>query len=164
MTPPFPSREELQSRGYSRESLDLYDLWRTAHDEAQQLLRRLPSVFGDPKRPRVTLSVAHGFDDEWTLTPERQAELALQDPEQHWSEVSDQAMLCSQNYFAFSDAEGWRFYLPAFISHYLRGFPLNGGYAVVEACRSRTHFDFLDEEQLAFIEDFLKLCDTWKDD
>jgi hypothetical protein len=39
-------------------------------------------------------------------------ELADQDPEHSWMEVSDWALENSQANFPFLDAEGWRFYLP----------------------------------------------------
>jgi hypothetical protein len=123
MIRPFPSREELRSRGYSPESLDRYDLWRAGHAEAQILATRLREVFGDPSKPAITLNVARGYDDEWTLSDERVAELAAPDPEEHWWEVSAEAVQSFQEYFTFSDAEGWRFYLPAFLRHYLEGFP-----------------------------------------
>lgn len=163
MNPPFPSREELRSRGYSRETLDLYDVWRHAHEEGQFLAARLSSVFGDPPRPHITLTVATGFDDEWVLSPERQAELASRDAELHWTEVTDEAIAGAQHYFAFSDAEGWRFYLPAFIRHYLKEFPVGGWDAVKTACRSRECFDLLTVDQIALIDDFLALCDRWED-
>ncbi|MBL9114554.1 MAG: hypothetical protein JNJ83_06065 [Verrucomicrobiaceae bacterium] len=163
MKPPFPSRQELRNRGYSPESLDLYDIWRHAHEEGQLLAARLLPVFGDPPRPRVTRTVADGFDDEWTLSPERQAELSAYDTESHWTEVTDEAIAGAQNYFAFSDAEGWRFYLPAFIRHYLKEFPLSGWDAVKSACQSRECFELLTDDQIALIDDFLALCERWED-
>jgi hypothetical protein len=161
--PPFPSRDELRKRGYSPESLDLYDLWRHAHAEAEQLAARLPEVFGDPPRPTITLHVARGYDDEWFLSPARGAELAALDPEQHWMEVTAESTRCFQEYFTFSDAEGWRFYLPAFLHHFLAEFPLCSWHAVLDACRTRTHFDLITQEQVAFIDEFLALCRTWVD-
>jgi hypothetical protein len=162
MNPAFPTREDLKSRGYSPESLELYDLWRTAHGEAQQMAAKLPSVFGDPPRPRITLHVARGYDDEWFLSVERQAELAALDSEQHWTDVTAEAVQCFQEYFAFSDAEGWRFYLPAFIYHYLAEFPLGGWDAVHRACVERENFDLLTPDQISFIDGFLELCRSWE--
>lgn len=97
------------------------------------------------------------------LSEERFAELARLDPEQHWTEVSAEATREFQEYFAFSDAEGWRFYLPAFLRHYLAEFPLCGYDAVVYACQRRTHFDLLTQAQVAFVDQFLALCRTWED-
>jgi hypothetical protein len=162
MEPPFPSREELKSRGYCPTSLDRYDLWREAHREAGKLAARLPEVFGDPPRPRTTLCVARGYDDEWELSEERVAELSALDSEAYWTEVSADAVQSFQEYFTFSDAEGWRFYLPAFLRHYLAGFPLYGWDAVRTACVRRDHFDLLTAEQVAFIDEFLALCQTWE--
>lgn len=159
----FPSREELCRRGKCRQAVaDLYDLWLVAHEEAMDLAVRLPEIFGDPPRPRITLHVARGYDDEWFLSEQRVAELAALDPEQHWTEVSPAATREIQEYFTFSDAEGWRFYLPAFLRHYLADFPLCGWDAVNLACVQRTHFDLLTPPQVEFVDDFLKLCRTWE--
>src|SRR5688572_28521223 len=103
MSPPFPSREELKSRGYSPETLDQYDVWRTAHAEGQKLASRLPQVFGSPERPRITLHVARGYDDEWQLADARIAELAVLDPERHWSDVRAEATHTFQEYFTLFD-------------------------------------------------------------
>jgi hypothetical protein len=162
MRVPFPTREELRKRGTCKEAIaELYDLWLVAHSEAMDLAARLPDIFGDPPRPRVTLHVARGYDDEWFLSDERVAELAALDPEQHWTEVSAEATRQIQEYFTFSDAEGWRFYLPAFLRHYLADFPLCGWDAVHTACQRRTHFDLITQPQVAFIDEFLALCQTW---
>ena len=162
MRVPFPTREELRARGTRKEAIaELYDLWLVAHSEAMNLAARLPEVFGDPPRPRVTLHVARGYDDEWVLSDERVAELAALDPEQHWTEVPAEATRQFQEYFTFSDAEGWRFYLPAFLRHYLADFPLCGWDAVHTACQTRKHFDLITEPQVAFIDEFLALCQTW---
>jgi hypothetical protein len=162
MIVPFPSREELLSQGTRKEAIaEMYDLWIVAHSEAMDFASRLPEVFGDPPRPRVTLHVARGYDDEWVLSEERVSELAALDPEQHWTEVTAQATKQFQEYFTFSDAEGWRFYLPAFLRHYLGDFPLCGWDAVHTACQHRTHFDLITQPQIAFIDEFLALCQTW---
>jgi hypothetical protein len=162
MTPPFPSREELRSRGYDAVTLAQYDLWREAHREAQVLAARLPKVFGDPPRPVITRSVARGFDDEWQLTEGRIAELSALDPEQHWMDVTEEEAQGYQEYFTFSDAEGWRFYLPAFLRHYLAGFPTYGSDAVYWACVSKNHIGLLSKEQVAFLDEFAALCHAWQ--
>ena len=161
---PFPSSEELRKAGTRQEAIDeLYEVWLAAHAEAVKLAERLPAVFGDPPRPRITLHVARGYDDEWNLSEERIQELAVFDPEQHWTEVSAESTNQFQEYFTFSDAEGWRFYLPAFLRHYLAEFPLAGRDAVYWACTERKHFDLITPEQVAFIDEFLSLCHTWED-
>ena len=48
--------------------------------------------------------------------------------------VSAESTQTFQEYFNVSDAEGWRFYLPAFIRHYFADFSLSGSDAVVFAC------------------------------
>jgi hypothetical protein len=77
--------------------------------------------------------------------------------------VSAEAAHTFQEYFTFSDSEGWRFYLPAFIHHYLSEFPLSGFDAVYSACVQKTHFDLLTPGQITFIDEFLALCHTWED-
>ncbi len=160
----FPSREELCLQGTRKEAVaELYDIWLVAHEEAMELAGRLPEVFGDPPRPRITLHVARGYDDEWILTEGRVAELAAFDRELHWTEVSAEATHQFQEYFTFSDAEGWRFYLPAFLRHYLADFPLRHWNAVCWACVRQTHFELLTLPQIAFVKEFLNLCNTWKE-
>ena len=66
-----------------------------------------------------------------------------------------------QEYFSFSDAEGWRFYLPAFLRHYLADFPLSGSDAVVYACQYRAYFDLITPPQVALIDEFLALWRAW---
>ena len=158
MRVPFPSPEELRAKGTREEAIaELYDLWLVAHSEAMALAARLPDVFGDPPRPRVTL-----HDDEWVLSKERRTELAALDAEQHWTEVPAEATREFQEYFTFSDSEGWRFYLPAFLRHYLGEFPLCGWDAVYWACAERKHFELFTAEQVAFIDEFLALSHTWE--
>jgi hypothetical protein len=162
MRVPFPSREELRRRGIREEAIaDLYDVWMAAHEEAMDLAARLPAVFGDPPRPLITLHVARGYDDEWFLSEERGTELAALDPERHWTEVPAGATREFPEYFTFSDPEGWRFYLPAFLRDYLSGFPLSGADEVKIACMQRTHFDLFNAAQIAFVDEFLALCLTW---
>ena len=159
----FPSRDELKRRG-TREGVisELYEVWCEAHAEGMALAVRLPDVFGDPSRPRITLHVARGYDDEWNLSDERVRELSALDQEQHWMDVSAESTQTFQEYFNFSDAEGWRFYLPAFIRHYLADFPLSGSDAVVFACQMRHHFELITPEQIEYVDEFLKLCETWE--
>lgn len=163
MTTIFPTREELRERGIETAAVnDHYDLWCHAHEEAMNLAVQLPAVFGDAPRPRITLHVAKGYDEEGGLSDERIAELAALDSEQHWTDITADATKAFQEYFNFSDAADWRFYLPAFLRFYLAEFPLSGWDAVHSACVRRTHFELLTEPQVAFIDEFLRLCETWE--
>ena len=166
MRMPFSSKAELLASGRHRPEVveELYDLWQVAHTEAMELAARLPKVFGDPPRPDITLHVARGYDDEWSLSQERGSELAAQDPEQHWYEVTAEAVNEFQEYFSFTNAEGCRFYLPAYLRHYLADFPLSRYNAVVIACVTRSHFDLLITQQRAFVDEFLALCQAWDSD
>ena len=163
MRVPFASREQLRQGGTQKDWIDeFYDIWVAAHNEAMDLAVQIPEVFGYPPRPRITLHVARGFDDEWTLSEQRVAELAAFDAEQHWTDVSAESTRQFQEYFTFSDAEGWRFYLPAFIRHYLADFPINHWDAVYWACVQKSHFELITSPQITFIDEFLALCHTWE--
>ncbi|WP_133796779.1 DUF6714 family protein [Prosthecobacter fusiformis] len=135
---------------------------KAARAEAAALIQEIEKAFADIPRPRITRSVATGYDAEWQLSDERISELASQDAEQHWTDVTDESMQHCQEYFFFSDAEGWRFYLPAYMCHYLRGFPNFGWDAAWGACAEATHIDLLTESQLRCIDQFLSLCKKYE--
>src|SRR4051812_3870745 len=111
---------EAKARGYGRDTIARIELEEEARAEAETLIPLVKEVFPVTPRPRITLSVARGYDDEWNLSGDRIAELAARDPEQTWEDVTDSAIQTYQEYFNFSDAEGWLFYLPAYLCHYLR--------------------------------------------
>lgn len=121
------------------------------------LLQRISTAFAGVPRPAITHSVARGYDDEWFLSPERGSELAALDSERSWTEVTDGAIERFLEYFTFSDAAGWRFYLPAHMSYYLRHFPHCRHDAVYWACTKRDRFDLLTPEQVACVDEFLTL-------
>ena len=99
------------------------------------LLKRIDAAFAGVPRPKITKSVARGLDDEWFLSEERRAELSNRDPEENWTDLTEGCVRDYQDYFAFSDAEGWRFYLPAHMRFYLLGFPYCGWDAVILGVR-----------------------------
>jgi hypothetical protein len=132
---------------------------------AGELLGRISVAYAGVPRPAITHSVARGYDDEWHLSMERGLELTAQDPEQIWTEVTDAAIHNFQEYFSFSDAEGWRFYLPAYMSYYLRD-PLHRHYVALDACfwgdpefGRVTRLDLLTPEQLACFHDFFHFAE-----
>lgn len=128
------------------------------HARAQQLLLRIERAFAGVPRPCITRSVARGYDDEWFLSDERVEELQALDPEQRWQDVTQDDVKHFQEYFTFSDDEGWRFYLPAHLSHYLRGLPHHGWDAVVIALTSpEPRLALLTPEQRACVDEFLAL-------
>jgi hypothetical protein len=127
-------------------------------ERAQRLISRIEDAFRDVPRPRITKSVARGFDDEWNLSDERIQELAALDPEQDWRDVSERDVIAFNEYFTFSDAEGWRFYLPAFMRHYLSNLKDPSGDAVYWACTSKNlKFDMLTPQQLECVREFLDI-------
>lgn len=153
---------EAKARGYDPATIRELHANADARSEALSLIPVIESAFDGVPRPIITLSVAKGYDDEWNLSDERVAELNALDSEQRWQEVSDQAMESRQEYFTFSDSEGWRFYLPAFMCHYIRNFPECGWDDVRTACERRTHFELLDEDQLRCVDQFLDLCSRYE--
>ena len=125
-------------------------------DEIKCLMAEITAAFHGVPRPSTTRSVSDGIDDEWIISVERAAELAALDPEQCWEDVTDEAIENSQNYFTFSDDEGWQFYLPAYMMHWLRSFPL-GYNAICEVCvLADPRFDALDPRQLAVTRWFIE--------
>jgi len=152
---------ELKSRGYD---LSMYDGARFAEmcKRVETLLSSIASEFRDVPSPRITLHVARAYDDEWIVSQERGDELKAKDPEATWQEVSDAKIECFQEYFAFSDSEGWRFYLPAFMCHFLRDFP-NGGFAAVCTAvrRPGDRLELLTDGQLRCVHEFKALCDSY---
>ena len=156
--PDFITAAEAKARGYDPASVLYYGAIERTRAEALRLIPAIEAAFEGVPRPRMTLSVAKGYDDEWKLSDERIEELTTQDPEHNWQDVPDEAMEARQEYFTFSDPAGWLFYLPAYMCHYLRAFPDDGWDAVYQACQSRAHFDLLNEAQLQCVDRFLELC------
>jgi hypothetical protein len=126
--------------------------------EIAELLQKIASAFAGVPRPKITRHVALAIDDDWVVPRERAWELAALDTEQDWTEVSDDAIEQCRTYFAFSDAEGWRFYLPAYISYYLRRFPSPDCDAAYWACTDpNPQFGLLSPDQLACVHKFIAL-------
>lgn len=124
----------------------------------EHLLKQISVAFDGVPRPKITKSVARGYDDEWVLSEERIVELSNLDPEQKWTDVTEEGIKFFQEYFTFSDAEGWRFYLPAHMLFYLKGFPDYGWDAVYSACTSpEPKFDLLTPDQMRCVDAFLEL-------
>lgn len=153
---------EAKARGCDPDTIAQLELDEEAHAEAALLIREIEAAFAGVPRPRITRSVAVGYDRECVLSEERVQELASQDPEQQWSEVSDEAMQSCQEYFCFSDAEGWRFYLPAYLCQHLREFPHASGDGALYACEAGTHLDLLTDEQMECVIRFLELCHRYE--
>lgn len=136
----------------------------TPAGSAEELLQRIAVCFADVRRPtRITKTVARATDDEWHLPESRRALLYSQDPETSWDQLADDEMEKYFDVFPFLEAEGYLFYLPAFMSHVLRMYPrVTGGnavdftiYACMHSCES---FRLFDSEQMRCVVDFLTLC------
>ena len=152
------SSSEAKARGYDPAAIERIRVAESANAEAAVLIPEIEAAFDGVPRPRITLSVAKGFDDEWNLSEGRIEELAATDPETTWQDVPDESIEGRQEYFTFSDPEGWRFYLPAYMTHCLRSFPDCGWGAVLTACFNRMHVDLLTEAQLRCVDQFVELC------
>jgi hypothetical protein len=163
MTHDYISPEEMRARGYDPATIAQGRIDEEARTEARTLTNDIENAFKGIPRPRITRHVARGYDDEWSLTEERVKELTALDPEQDWTEVDDDAIEQFQEYFTFSDPEGWQFYLPAHMRHYLRSFPQSSHDAVYWACTSGPdNLKLLTEEQLACVERFVSLCHKYQ--
>jgi hypothetical protein len=153
---------EAKARGYDSMEVARIQRKHEARSEALELISEIQKAFCGVPRPKVTLSVARGYDDEWVLSEKRITELQSLDQEQTWEEVADAAMESQQEYFTFSDAEGWRFYLPAYLCHALREFPESHWPAIENACESQRDMDLLNEEQMKCIVQFLALREKYE--
>ena len=113
------SSAEARQRGYDPNEIVRIQSAEVGKLEADDLVRTIDRVFVSIPVPPITLRVALALDDEWNISDERAGELAKQDPETDWRDVPKDKTEAYQEYFTFSDPAGWRFYLPAFMSHYL---------------------------------------------
>jgi hypothetical protein len=154
---------EARARGYDSVSIARMERVEKVRAEGLRLIAQIEKALPSMPRPRITLSVARGLDDEWDLREERERELAAQDPEQSWQDVSDEDIETHGGYFTFADAEGWRFYLPAFMCHWLRTFPL-GNWGIESACESMAHTGLLDHEQMQCLVRFADFLRKHEDD
>lgn len=154
--------EEMMARGYEPEIICEAERVLKAREVAQQLIGKIEIAFRNVPRPRITRSVAKGYDYEWVLSEERIQELAAADKETEWREVSDDEIESCQECFTFADAEGCRFYFPAYILHYLKEFPCSSYDAVYWACTQPEKLQALNEAQRACIDEFLTLCHKYQ--
>ncbi len=163
MSGDYLSYEEMRSRGYDPVSLKIGRIAAEGRKEAAVLIESIREAFQNIARPRITLHVARGYDDEWNLSEERVQDLRLLDPEEDWAQLDSTKTDGFPEYFTFSDDEGWRFHLPAFMCNYLERFPGGDGYdAVYWACVQKTHMALLDERQLECVNRFVALCHKYE--
>lgn len=156
--------DEMRRRGYDPTSIAEAERAIRARTAAQAMIKRIEQTFGAIPRPRITLGVARAYDNEWTPSDERIAEVTALDPEQDWRDVADEAMKSHQEYFTFSDAEGCRFYLPAYMCMYLRGFPYDGHDTAYWACTDPTKLEALTAAERDCVAAFMDLCHEFDDD
>ncbi|GEM_PF-6975259 len=153
---------EAKRRGYCPSEVAEIEFAEEGQKEANALMELINLTFVSIPKPKITQRVARALDDEWNLTKERAVELAKTDPETDWREVSKEKTIAYQEYFSFSDPSGVRFYLPAYMSHYLSDFPNNGYDAVYWACVKQGNFDEMTEAELQVAEKFVSLCHKYE--
>jgi hypothetical protein len=156
------SSAEAGQRGYDPNEIARIQAAEEGKRAADDLARIIDQVFVSIPVPSITLRVARALDDEWNISGERAVELAKQDPETDWRDVPKDKTEAYQEYFTFSDPAGWRYYLPAFMSHYLSEFPDYGYDAVCWACIRRDHFDALTPDEVAVVDKFVALCHKYE--
>ena len=156
MSEDFFSSDEMKALGYDSLSLETGKVVSIAREEARQLVEAIRRAFRNIPRPKITLHVARGLDDEWNLSDERFLELRTLDPEEDWTELLPNHRTDGfSEYFTFSDDEGWRFYLEQF--------PGSAGYdEVYWACVRKDHVALLNEEQLDCVNRFVALCHQYE--
>lgn len=158
-----PLEEEMPNRGNFWDTAATQEQRKEARREAVALIPRIEKAFEDMgPPPKVTLRVARALDDEWHFPEARRRELAAEDPEENWQEVSDEKIEVYHEYFTFADDEGRRFYLPAYLRHYLRRYPGCCWDAVVGACECYAVSMGLNDEQLACVHAFLELRERYR--
>lgn len=156
-SPTYRPYRELKDSGYDLTNPDVEEYVEICR-RIDKLIEDIHAAYDGVPRPLTTLHVGRALDDEWFISPQRAEELRLLDPEQTWQEVPKEKIEYFQEYFTFSDPEGWRFYLPAFMLAFLKEFPNNGFVAICSAARDRTHIDLLTKSQLQCLTDFTTLC------
>jgi hypothetical protein len=156
------SSTEARERGYDPAEIARIEQDEEGRREADALRKLVDQTFASIPKPTTTLRVARALDDEWNISTARATELALQDPEIDWREVSKEKTETYQEYFTFSDPAGWRFYLPAYMSHYLAEFPGYGYDAVYWACTDQKNAGDLTKAELAVVDQFLELCHRYE--
>ena len=152
------TESEARARGYDPVAVERYRRKDVARAEALAFIPEVEAAFEGVPRPRITLSVATALDDHWEFTEESMAEFSARDPEQRWQDVPLEAVEVTQEYFTFSDDAGWRFYLPAFMTHCLRDLPNWHWCEPLAACSRKTHVGLLSQDQLLCVERFVELC------
>ena len=93
---------------------------RIPEERIEWLVAELHRVFTGCVPPECTKRVARALDDEWFPSAERVRDLRAEDPEQHWSELSDDDIYEFCNVLFWMTPDAFRFYYPAWLSCTLR--------------------------------------------
>lgn len=155
----IPSPDEIQmmkDRGYDRVLLEVYsddERWQTANILREKIERAFAGVtLGNG----IGLKEARGLDDY--ADSDILARLHNEDERQDWHRFTSAQLLSYQSSISFTDAEGMRFLLPAWMLAELRDEGIAG--LIWSLCRIAPHnehkFVLLSAEQRGVVRDFLE--------
>jgi len=153
---------EIKSGGYDLSS-EVMIKFSLMCKKVEELLEEIKLSFVDIEKPSITFHVARAYDNDYIVSKERGEKLNALDTEVSWEEVSKNKVETYQEYFYFSDSEGWRFYLPAFMKYYLLEFPNCRYTAIYDVLVDGDcdRLDMLDVVQRSCVEKFVELCNEY---
>ena len=152
------SSAEMKARGYDPDTISAQLRREKAVDEAAPLVVEIERAFAGVPRPLITVSVAYGLDDEWTLSDERGRELRALDPEEDWMKLDHDTIHGFVRSHIFMDAAAWHFYLPAYMRDCLRGSPDNWDVFVNAGCADEKFLSCFNGIQRGLVRRFLEFC------
>ena len=132
---------------------------------AEELCERIRTAFsGVELGDGIGLWEAQGIDDY--DTPEICAELRLKDESKDWSRISDDVLQHCFSSPSFLDAEGFRFYMPAFMISEARGtYGFSFFWSLIHFENlGDTRFTLLDDNQRSVTREFLIFMASDPDD
>ena len=132
---------------------------------SEELLNRIAECFASVPKPAViTKRVARGIDDDSNLSSARLEELRAQDQESSWTELTDDDIEYFDDILPWLDPDGYRFYLPAFMSYTLRRYrdsaslAMNGTIYSCTNCVCSHTFALFTAAQMRCVVEFLEFC------
>ena len=147
---------ELKDRGYDPVLLDSR-ADRGRWEAANELREKIESAFADVTLGEgIGLKEGRGLDDY--EGPDVLAQLHAQDERTDWRRLTSEYLLSYQSSISFTDAEGMRFHLPAWMLAELRDEGIVG--LIGSLCRIAPHhehqFSLLSPAQRSVVRDFLE--------
>ena len=136
-------------------------------DSRQTLIAEIETAFSDVRRGNgITLHQARVLDDYGDQ--EKQLKAREKDQDSRWQDVPSKTIQDLYDACFFLDAEGFRYYLPAYMIETLRedrhsGYPV-GDWIVEDICRKdrRSDLRLLSESQMRVVAKFVEfVADRW---